>query len=47
MPVDINSILFSYCVSFTFVCGYCWLLFNNFCVLFSVFNRCWGFTAKL
>ena len=26
---------------------YCRLLFKNFCILYSLLNRCWGFTAKL
>jgi len=50
MPGDRNSIgllVCSYCVSFTFAWGYCRLLFKHFCILCSVLNRYWGFTAML
>jgi len=39
--------LCSHCVSFTFAWGYYRLLLKNFCILCSVLNRWWGFTAKL
>jgi len=47
MPGYRNSMLWSHFVSFTFAWGYCRLLFKSFCILYSVLNRCWGFTAKL
>jgi len=43
-----NSIVCSHCVSFAFAWSYCYrLLFESFCILCSVLNRCWGFTVKL
>jgi len=45
MPGDRNSMLYSHCVSFTL--GYYKLLFKNFCILCSVFNRCLDLTTKL
>ena len=42
-----HRLLWSHCVSFTFAWGYCRLLFKNFCILCSVPNRWWCFTAKL
>ena len=41
MPGDRNSTLCSHCVSFTFAWCYCRLLFENFCILCSMLNRCW------
>ena len=47
MPSERNSILCSHYVSFVFAWGYGRLLFKSFCILCSVLNRYWGFTAKL